>query len=321
LDDWLIAVRAIHFASTAIVAGAVIFAFFVAEPELKAASPSTSRFRAQMAWLLWINFAVAVASGAAWLVLLAAQIGDRALTMVFSDGIAWTVLTQTRFGWVWQLRLLCAAMLAGLLLIKPQSGHRSRWSGLLAISVAVGLLGTLAWAGHGGATPGRAGYLHLGADFLHLVAAGVWLGSLIPLALLLGQQRQADDDDWGALAIRATHRFSDIGVVSVITILASGIVNTWFLSGGVEGLVTTDYGRLLLMKIALFVAMICFATVNRFHLLPQSSSSQEGSFYAMRAIQRNALIEMLLGLGVIVIVAFLGTLPPAAHMHAAGHLH
>ena len=53
------------------------------------------------------------------------------------------------------------------------------------------MLASLAWAGHGGATPGRPGDLHLAADMLHLLAAGAWLGTLIPLALLLAETRRS----------------------------------------------------------------------------------------------------------------------------------
>lgn len=317
MGDPLIAVRAIHLASTAIVAGGVIFAYFIAGSELKVAGlPSTILFRTRMAWLLWTNLAAAIISGAAWLLLLAAEIGDQPLTAVFHNDTAWILLTQTRFGWAWQLRLLCVALLAGLLLFKPPSGKPSRSSRFLAALLAVGFLGALAWAGHGGATPGRAGYVHVGADLLHLVAAGIWLGGLIPLALLLGQREQPDDDVWAAITGRATHCFSNFGVVSVTTLLGSGIINTWFLGGGVRGLFGTDYGRLLLLKIALFVAMVCIATINRLRLMPRISETCESGLHAAQAIQRNALIEMSLGLGVIVIVSILGMLPPATHLHS-----
>ena len=73
----------------------------------------------------------------------------------------------------------------------------------------------------------------------------------------------------GHFAVAATRRFSTVGVVCVGALLASGIVNSWNLLGGPRDLVTTDYGRLVLLKIGLFVAMVGIAAANRFHFTPQ----------------------------------------------------
>ena len=64
------------------------------------------------------------------------------------------------------------------------------------------MLASLAWAGHGAATPGAAGDLHLAADVLHLLAAGLWLGTLPPLVLLLAEVRRIRDTSGVASARR-----------------------------------------------------------------------------------------------------------------------
>ena len=85
-------------------------------------------------------------------------------------------------------------------------------------------------------------------------------------------------------------------------------------------LLHTDYGRLLLIKIALFLAMVAIAAVNRFRLTPQllQQASIAASRDALRQLRRNAAIEALAGAIVIAIVAALGTMPPAIH---AAHQH
>ena len=65
----------------------------------------------------------------------------------------------------------------------------------------------------------------------------------------------------------------------VATILITGLINTWNLVGSVEALLDTAYGRLLLVKIALFLAMVSVAAVNRFRLSPQPA----GPRYAQAA--------------------------------------
>ena len=58
--------------------------------------------------------------------------------------------------------------------------------------------------------------------------------------------------------------------------------------------------------------MVAIATVNRFYLTPRLPQPP-----ALRALQRNSLAEIGLGLCVLLFVGMLGTLPPAAHVHAA----
>ncbi len=72
------------------------------------------------------------------------------------------------------------------------------------------MLASLAWAGHGAATPGPPGDLHLTADFFHLLAAGLWLGTLPPLILLLAEARRIRDADWTAVVATATRRYSTL---------------------------------------------------------------------------------------------------------------
>src|SRR5262249_32401233 len=67
----------------------------------------------------------------------------------------------------------------------------------------------------------------------------------------------------------ATLRFSTLGLISVGLLIATGIVNGWILAGSVPALIGTDYGRLLLAKVALFLAMVAVAAVNRLRLTPR----------------------------------------------------
>jgi putative copper resistance protein D len=329
LTDPLIAVRAIHFAATIQAAGIVFFGYLVAEPTWLATggqpSGAAAKFRAQMASFLWIALAVSVVTGAAWLLLLAARIADGPMVEALVDGTAWTVLTQTRFGSDWQLRLLSAVVLAMYVrLSRPTGGNLSIWRGLPSAMLAVVFLGALAWAGHGGATPGYEGSVHVIADFAHLIAAGAWLGGLPLLVVLLVCLRRSGEQGWAIVAAAATRRFSHIGIASVGTLLVSGMINASFLAGGTEGVIGTEYGHLLLLKIALFLVMACIATVNRQNLLPQLSSIADDDGSAMNTqttqrLERNAIAEVLLGLVVIFIVGVLGITPPPAESLSHHH--
>lgn len=98
--------------------------------------------------------------------------------------------------------------------------------------------------------------IHLVADGLHLIAAGLWLGALAPLVLLPVYLWRCQEDGWVLGAACAKARFSTPGILAVSILLVSGTINAAFLLGGMHSLIDTEYGRLLLLKVALAAAMV-----------------------------------------------------------------
>jgi putative copper resistance protein D len=98
-------------------------------------------------------------------------------------------------------------------------------------------------------------------------------------------------------------------------ILATGIVNAWILVGSLHALIVTEYGRLLMLKVTLFAAMLMIAAANRFWLTPRlaSASGSEAQLKALHQLTRNSMIELALGLMIFAIVGVLGMLHPALH--------
>ena len=87
-----------------------------------------------------------------------------------------TVLNQTQFGVVTEIRSVLAIILAACLAF-----DRFPLADWLALAAALGLTAAIAWTGHAASTLGELGNLHLAADALHLVAAASWIGGLVPL--------------------------------------------------------------------------------------------------------------------------------------------
>jgi copper resistance protein D len=264
---------------------------------------------------------VSVASAIAWLLLLAARIADEPFDEVIADGTVWTVLSQTQFGLTWAVRFLFAAALTGSLLLQRSAKAVGVWQRVLAALLAGAYLGSLAFAGHGEEGLGFERNIHLAADFLHLLAAGVWLGGLIPFAILLTCLRRFREQSWVTAARNTGVRFSTLGIFAVGFLLATGAINTSFLVGGLQGLTDTTYGQWLLLKIGLFIAMLCLATINRQYLLPRLGS-RTGADQGVLTVQRLVLstfLEIALGLGIIAIVGVLGISAPAIGM--AAHMH
>jgi copper resistance protein D len=315
----LIGARIVHLASTVQVAGIFIFLAFVESSAFgqrcELMPPTLAVFRKPLLRWAWCSFVISIASGVAWLLLLAVKISDAPVTRAIADGTVQTLLTSTQFGHAWEARLVLAFILAALLL---RLGHRTQLRAaerFVAATVAMSFLGALAWSGHGGATPGLLGDFHVTGDVLHLIAAGAWIGGLLPLRLLLSSTEQTPGVSGATIAHDATLRFSTLGIVAVGTLTISGLFNTWILVGGVRGLVDSAYGALLLLKITIFMAMLTVAAFNRTRWTRRLATQSEFDAWAdaLRRLKRTCLIETALGLAIIVDVGVLGTIYHGMH--------
>jgi putative copper export protein/mono/diheme cytochrome c family protein len=298
--------------------GTFVFWCLIAWPAFhrtKGSPPFQARLDRRLSALAWASLLVALASGAAWLVIVASSMSGMPLNAVLRGPVVGVVLTQTRFGEDWGLRAALVVVLAGCLVVQGLTAkHVAGWIGLLA---AAAFIASLAWAGHGAATEDVPfDTIHLPADILHLLAAGAWLGGLLPLVILLRQAWRDSSPHAVAVARAATLRFSVLGISSVGMLLVTGVVNTWFLAGSVPALLGTVYGQLLLVKIALFAAMIAVASVNQGQLLPCLADVATESALRLRAcgqLCRNASIEASLGVLVLAVVGIIGVLTPGLH--------
>jgi copper resistance protein D len=311
VNDSMIAIRAMHFAATALTTGTLMFRTVVADPALLSAEAVATVMRAQIRRVAWVGLAITVVSGAIWLLLEAVAMSGLAFSEAITADVLSTVVNETQFGLVFEIRSVLAIILAACLAFDRLPP--ARWLGLAS---ALGLVAAIAWTGHAGSTPGEMGLLHLTADTLHLIAAAAWTGSLVPFALLLlAAARHYPCEASARLARDATQRFSLLGIASVASLFGSGIINAWILVGSINGLIATQYGRLVMLKIALFVAMLGFAAVNRFWLTPRLALPFTGAaqLRALRQLTRNSVIEIALALMIFAIVGMLGTLHPAIH--------
>ena len=315
MDAPLIWVRIVHFAAVISVTGALLFLTFIAEPmfrKLDGAAKIAAVVRSWLTWIEWSGLALVVLSGAAWLVFKAAEMGDVPWQAVFSEDLVPMVLWGTDFGRDWIARSVLAALLAAALIAARPARAYYRPCLIVACVLASGLIGTLAWAGHAAATGDGLGPVHIVSDILHLVAAGAWVGALLPLALVLGAALVRLDTSSIAIAREVVLRFSTLGVACVGTLVITGVFNSWVIVGSLTGLTSTAYGRLLLFKIALFFAMLSLAAINRLRLTPviQHNGHAVAGPKALRRIRMNAVLEATIALLIVAVVSLLGTLSP-----------
>lgn len=249
--------------------GTALFRAAVLPRALARAEPAeAARVRTHLRRLALAEVAAALLLLPAWTLAQAADMAD-ADTLADALGAVPAVLTGTQFG---HLALTQAAVLLGGLALC----WRDRpWPGAVALGAATALQ-----AGHGHAWAMQRGSgLLLVAGVVHLLSAGGWIGGLPPLLLVV---RSAP----ARVAAAAARWFSPLGKWCVGGVAGAAVYQAWRLIGGVSGFVGTAYGRVALVKLALFAVLTALAVLNRYRLAPALARGPE------RAAQRRLLASI-----------------------------
>jgi putative copper resistance protein D len=311
-DSLTIGIRLILYADLMLLFGLPMFALYGLTNAGRQAK-SLPRLRP-----LLIGLAIAaLLASIAWLAEASASMAGTPVTAVDRATLQ-LVVTQTPVGAAWQVRIAALAATVALAAM-PRSGTGAPI--LVATSLTGGVaLATLAWAGHGASGEGPSGWLQLGADVVHLLAAGIWVGALAAFFLMLVRPRATASTAHIAAAVRALQRFAAVGTIVVGLLIATGLINSLMLVGlaNLPTLPTTVYGQLLIAKLALFLGMLFLAASNRFRLTPTlARAGPDGSTHeAVTALRRSVVLEVSAAFLILALVAWLGTL--AAPMSAGG---
>ena len=305
IDVGLVVARLLHYAAVTTLAGVSFFPLYA-----YAAAEPAGLFRWRQVVLL-AAAAAALISGLLWFVFSVANMSGT-MAGIADQEMLWTVVNETTFGSVWMARMVLVVLILGVTAVCPRRKGIAG-PGLVTAFLASILLASLAGTGHAQVEEGWMSLAHVGSDAAHLLAAGAWLGGLVPLGFILldysmrGGEPIVDVD-------RILLRFSSMGYVAVATLVASGLINSWFLVGSVSSLLTTLYGQILLAKVAAFAAMLALAAANRFWLVPRMMETRAGSGQAavwLARLRYHVLGEQFLGVMVLLAVSVLGTIRPA----------
>ncbi len=303
IEAW-VALRFIHFAAAMTVFGIAAFRLYAfADAHASTEGPARVALDASLRRLTLIGAALALLSALAIVPFIAAEMAGSD-TAALDPGTWQAVLTGTEFGHVWCWHLGFAAALLALCFLPA-----APWQNGASTLAAVLLLASLGWIGHAAMDMGG-GIAHKVNQMTHLAAGGIWLGGLVPLGLLLRRATRPEGGAYVALARTALPHFSQMGYVAVALIVLTGTVNGMMLVGSLKALVETPYGRLLMLKIALFIAMVGLALINRFRLVPRLRDGTT-AIVPLRTLYRSVIAEQALGLAILAVVALLGTWPPA----------
>ena len=324
MSDLAAVVRFIHLTAAILLAGSFSFVLLIARPALL-----TGKDSAKTNYQTFVRLQLTIARCCLLVIFLSALLGlwiqtvnvsEDSTGTAFNFAAIFSLTTETQYGRVWLARMVIALLL-GLLLI-AQSRQQDAPVSLAALFggalLSVSLLVALAFAGHASAADGSAFVLQVSSDALHLLAAGFWLGGLLPLALLLRRSQQTSAVDSYASARIATRRFSALAIASVALLIASGGYNTWNLVGGFAPLFGTAYGATVAAQAhppAPPARGRCDEFITAQAENPEDIGEPTGrNCGAFKIVWRNVIIETAFGIAILLVVGYLGVTPPARHV-------
>jgi copper resistance protein D len=145
---------------------------------------------------------------------------------------------------------------------------------------------------------------------LHQLAVAVWLGGVIQLGMLwrLIRKRPPLKPLWPALI----KHFAWVGGPAMLGVVATGMPLAWRYIGTWAGLIGTDYGAMVLIKVALLVATLGFAGLNFWAARNSRAGAKTGKVF--QRVPSYIEAETLLLLAILFAAVSLSTQPPAVDM-------
>ncbi len=288
--------RGAHVAALVSLFGTLVFLTLVVPSAMTEATADAPHLRRLLLRLARTSAALAVIIGIAWLVVESAVIagtGSVAMTLHAAPVVA----LQTQFG---QWLLLRSVL---LLVVLPLLG---RWhtGPAIAAGLAGAALAVQPMLGHAGALGGSLGTTLIVSEVLHLLAAGAWLGGLLPLFVTVGTLPHN-------AAAAACRSFTPVGLSAVLVLVGTATVQVAEFMGGLPGLFGTGYGQVALVKLGLFVVLLTLAALNRLALTDRlAGTAPDAARHHMRV---SIATEAVLGTLVVVTAGFLASHAPGTH--------
>jgi copper transport protein len=292
--------RGVQYTAIALAVGTVFFLIAVWLPALGLVAGGSSqwreaseRFASGARTVLLLAVAAGVLSGIAGIVLQGATAAGVTFWSALDTQILGDVL-DTRFGTVWGIRILVwlglGAVLLGALsparrpVLRPASvgatglaPARFGRMALLLLAVPLGFL-VISPALSGHASLEKPSAVLVPANAIHVLAMSIWVAGLVLLLFVLPRAtRRLEPPDRTRLLAATLTRFSPIAFASVIAILATGLLQSWFQVEKLDNLLDTAFGRSALIKFGLLVGpLMALGAYNQRRLLPRLRRAAEG---------------------------------------------
>jgi len=302
-----VAIRWIQFASILVVTGTVAFHLLVLGVLRRKQRPDSpmlawaSRDAARVGY-----YAALLLASVAVIRLIAQSYAMHPSGSGFAPALMWSMIGGTTWGLGWGIQVVAAVgAIAGFLTVRRGSAR-----GWLVATPSV-VLGAFAPAlsGHAASVPALRTLAVL-ADGLHIIGASGWLGSLAVLLVAgIPAAMRLEKDDRGAAVADLVNAFSPTALVFAGLTVVAGVFAAWLHLGGITALWESQYGKTLLVKVAILGIVTATGAYNFLYVKPRL-----GELEGVSRIRRSATVEVGVAVLVLLVTAVLVATPTAMDM-------
>jgi putative copper export protein len=213
----------------------------------------------------------------------------------------------------------------------PSGAWWASWAALAAV-----LLITSTFSGH--STVATPKWLAVANDILHMLAASIWFAGIIELAVALPDGwRGVDERGRVKLLAETVSRFGRVAMIAIGIVAGTGTLNSFLHVGAANDLIDTNYGRMVTLKILLFLGVLALGGINHYFVrhrleraVEQGTDTPARSLFRRTIAAELAIAVSLMGAtGVLTGLARTKKGAPAASAsvtggaqeHAADHTH
>ncbi|MDR7236024.1 copper resistance CopC/CopD family protein [Neobacillus drentensis] len=288
----LIIIRWLQYLSNACYVGLIFFYMVILPKELRETGSVDKRFRKLInaglillfiIILLGLPLQATIESGYPW-------------SEVFTFSTFENMLLNTNYGQSWLIQitiLLTLTLLTSFIGFAESTKRIILWA---CFCLGTAMVLTKAVTSHAAGQTNQV--LAIAMDFLHLLAASIWIGSLIGFVGLLSFRKKPELKQEYLKMVKS---FSKWGILLVLILTLTGLYGSFLYIPNFSALFQTNYGQVLLCKVSLFLLMLILAAVNFI-------KGKRGTAEGLRATLKG---ELLLGLIILVLSVVLTNLPTA----------
>ncbi|MDQ3811973.1 MAG: copper resistance protein CopC/CopD [Chloroflexota bacterium] len=278
-------------------AGALVAWKLVLAPVLSAEPALRQAALARAQWLSLLAGGLLLVGTLLGAVSQAAQAAGVPLEAAFGEPLR-DLLTRGRFASIWWPRLGLSVVAVGIVTWRGLDDPYSESAAVMAPAILL----TTSLGSHAAALPFAA--LGVALDWLHALAAAVWVGGLLTLAAVAPVLKTQP-----SLVRRVVRGFTRMALVAVIALVLSGVPQAVIEVGSWQALLRTPYGHAILTKVILLAAMLALALRN-----------QRRANRAHAALDRGLRLEIACGIVALAVAALVAGTTPPRQISAAGAL-
>jgi copper transport protein len=249
----LILIRGIQFLSGSILTGLIFFYLFVIKNICLLQEPFKNRYKKAIVFSFWILCLSMILN----LPLQATIEANASWGHVLEFSILREMLIPSFYGKIWLIQIAILILLFFTTIRAFRDIQINTRFLLTSFILCCGFLLAKSFTSHALSTNYK--FISIIMDFLHLLGASIWTGSLMGMIVLLPLSWMENRKKEYKQIIRV---FFNWGVMLVLVLTITGLYSSLMYVTTIDSLFTTDYGRTLLAKVLLFFLMLFFALIN-----------------------------------------------------------